>query len=1021
MEPQGAGRRNIPLLTAISSLVGTGLLLIAIAIAALEPEGSYWRTASIVNLALGAVILALLLSREISQRRRSERAFARTSHTLGRLGHPVDDAIGDLSFQELLDELAGRARTSLDAAWAALLLSGGEHGALQVAAATPDAPRQVGTATEPDTLEEGMYAGRCVVQLPLESGLFGLLELGEADDHPFEQDDLALVRLVGDRIAVEIERARLADAERRSRLGAIQARSHLALIAEVSIELARAIEDVRPAMREVADILIDGFAELCTIHLAGPEGRIERVVGRACEAGNDLITNLAGDLPGTQAAIQRVMATGKPELTYVDAAGRVRGVKDEFSRSLHQRGMKSWVMAAIRVRGLPLGAIVVATGPSRRGYRPSDQAVVDELANRIAIAVERSLLYSDMHQAGLAAERRAEQLSRLIEAAIALDPSSTPSELLHTLVEQAAQVLQAPRAHAWLSGDDALEAEYGTAPSYPVRSGSPLVDSTGQDAGFLSVTRSETEPFTAADDAVLTLLARLASAAVQNARLYGDLHVRELRLQALFEASPLAILELDVRGVVRKTNPAALALFGTDDRPDAIELPHALQDRLGLMTVKALAGDVAESELTTDVDGRELDLWISTAPIRGHEALPSGVLAVVSDTTERQRLREQLADAHRYEAIAQLAGGVAHDFNNLLTIILGYGDLLLQKLPAGSVEHDDVTAIHQAGQHAAVITNQLLTLSRNQVVQPIVVEVAATGESLLPMLRRLAGENVDVQLESHTHAAIRMDAGQLEQVLFNLVLNSRDAMPDGGMVKIDAAETTTETGPDVTLTVSDTGVGMDPDTIDRCLEPFFTTKGRRGIGLGLATVSTIVQRAGGTLDITSSPGEGTSISIRLPIEQTIPSRSEPPPLRPQGRVLLVDDDGLVRRFASKALSEAGYEVTSVDDADTALTVARADGNFDLVVSDVVLPGMTGLELVRIFGTEWPSVARLLMTGFAGTETKGTDLETVRVLKKPFAVDELTRAAHDALEAARALPPTPPGRPKRPGRAQGSKR
>jgi PAS domain S-box-containing protein len=998
VEPQVAERRSVPLITAISALFGSGLLFVAVVFAALrEPGDQSWQGAFIAALAGGAVILVVLLASEVIHRRRSERAFERASGVLERLGHPFDEALDELAFPDLLDELARRASTSLQSGWAAVLLSDPASGELRVAAATPSSPRVIDTAVDPIIVAAGAGSDRRIAPLESESGPFGLLEIGEQTQSYEDRDEVALTRLVADRVAVVIERARLADAERRSRLGAMRARSHLALIADVSISLARAIEDVGPAMREIASGLVEDFADLCTIHLAGSAGRIEQLAGTIREAPASPIVNLPDELPGMPAALQRVMSSGRSQLTFV-VGEEVHGVDDELGRSLRDRGMTSWVIAPIRVRGLPVGTIMAATTPHLRGFRPSDQAVIDELSNRIAIAVERALLYSEMREATTASERRAEQLARLIEAAIALNPSSTPGDLLKTLVDQATQVLQAPHAHAWLHGDDGFEAELGSRPSTPIRSGSPLVDSSGGDAGYLAVTRPETEQFTAGDDAVLTLLARLASAAVQNARLYGDVRVREQRLQALFEASPLAILELDVGGGIRDVNPAALGLFGSDEDDERIHLPPVLKECLAEMTAKALAGEVAESEIATTADGERIEMWISTAPVRGHDSMPTGVLAVISDVTERKRLEEQLTEAHRYEAIANLAGGVAHDFNNLLTIILGYSDLLLQTMSADSAELEDVTAIHQAGQHAAVITNQLLTLSRNQVVQPIVVPIRSTCESLLPMLRRLAGDQVNVQMACHVEASIRIDAGQLEQVLFNLVLNSRDAMPGGGDVMITAeAAPGSGADPDVALTVSDTGSGMDEETLARCREPFFTTKGRRGIGLGLATVATIVQRAGGHLDIESTIGEGTSISAVFPVVPSAPSRALPTRERRAARVLLVDDDELVRGYAFKALTDAGYEVTSVDDAEEALRAAGADGGFDLIVSDVVLPGMNGLDLVRTFGERWPATARLLMTGFAGTDTTGTDLEDVQVLKKPFAVDELARAADDALK------------------------
>jgi PAS domain S-box-containing protein len=983
--------------TAVVAVVGAVLLVLSIFFTALALGNDSWRSTSVASLAVGAAILSVLLVREIVQRRRSERAFERAGKALERVPHIDEEAHDELHLPDLLDELARRAASSLRAAWATVLLADDDPDELRVAAATPAALRVTGTNVAAETVLQDAPR-RHVVPLALEGGRFGLLELGEADNHPFDRDDFALMALVADRIANEIERAHLADAERRSRLGALQARAHVALIAEVSIVLARGIEDIRPTMRAVADTLVDEFADLCTIHLAGSDGKIERTADNLRHPGADRNDHPLRELTGTPAALQRVMANGTSELTFVGPDGNLKGTDDELGRSLLGLGMASWVIAPIRVRGLPMGTILTATSPRRRGFRSSDQAVVDEVANRIAIAVERALLYSETRQAAIAAERRAEQLSRLIEAAIALNPSSSPADLLDTLVDQATQVLQAPRAHAWLDSDDGFESEVGPRPASAERAGSPLVDAEGKEVGYLSVSRTGHEAFTAGDDAVLTLLARLASAAVQNARLYDDVRVREQRLQALFEASPLAILELDVRGVVRDANFAARVLFNGASESGALDLPPSLRDCLRRLTTQALSGDVGEEEISSADDHGPADMWVSTAPLRGHDALPTGVLAVISDTTERKQLEQQLTDAHRYEAIANLAGGVAHDFNNLLTIILGYSDLLTHSLPPDSTERSDVAAIQQAGQHAAVITNQLLTLSRNQVVQPIVVPIQATCESLLPMLRRLAGDHVEIEMSCETTAAIRIDAGQLEQVLFNLVLNSRDAMPEGGKIRINTVESTgAGEQPAIGLVVTDTGTGMDAATLERCREPFFTTKGKRGIGLGLGTVATIVERAGGRLDIVSEPGHGTAVSVYFPVAH-IALAPEPGSLRSdRARVLLVDDDVAVRGFAFKALNDVGYDVTAADDAEQAIALAGENGGYDLIVSDVVLPGMNGLDLVRLFGDRWPATARLLMTGFAGTDTTGTDLADVQVLKKPFAVDELARAADAALK------------------------
>ncbi len=240
------------------------------------------------SLAVGGAILSVLLVREIVQRRRSERAFERAGKALERVPHVDEEAHDELQLADLLDELARRAASSLRAAWAVVLLADVDPNRLRVAAATTAAPRELGAEIDAETFAE-RTARRHVVPLAVEGGYPGLLELGEADNHPFDRDDFALMGLVADRMASEIERARLSDAERRSRLGALQARAHVALIAEVSIVLARGIEDVRPTMQAVADTLVNEFADLCTIHLAGSDGRIERAADYLRPLGTDTI------------------------------------------------------------------------------------------------------------------------------------------------------------------------------------------------------------------------------------------------------------------------------------------------------------------------------------------------------------------------------------------------------------------------------------------------------------------------------------------------------------------------------------------------------------------------------------------------------------------------------------------------------------------------------------------------------------------------------------------------------------
>jgi CheY-like chemotaxis protein/nitrogen-specific signal transduction histidine kinase len=389
-------------------------------------------------------------------------------------------------------------------------------------------------------------------------------------------------------------------------------------------------------------------------------------------------------------------------------------------------------------------------------------------------------------------------------------------------------------------------------------------------------------------------------------------------------------------------------------------------------------------------------LRVSTACVA--DAEEPLVLALIADVTARKRLEEQLTDAQRFEAIASLAGGVAHDFNNLLTVILGYSGMLLRGLDGGAPEREPLEAIQDAGNHAAVITNQLLSLSRHQVLQPETIDPAARCAALLPMLRRLAGDGVEVEVREADGGRIRVDPGQLEQVLFNLVGNSRDAMPDGGRIIVEAGEVVRgATGDVVVVRVTDDGAGMDAQTLARSQEPFFTTKGHnRGTGLGLATVASILERSGGTFALTSVLGVGTTASASFPSVAEPAAGDEAPTAPPSGRVLLVDDDEQVRTFAEGVLRDAGYDVVAVEHAERAVA-ELSRGGFALLVTDIALPGANGTDLVRTVRARWPEVACILISGFTGTQPfDRTELGDTVLVIKPFTPEALTRAASTVL-------------------------
>ena len=777
------------------------------------------------------------------------------------------------------------------------------------------------------------------------------------------------------------------------------------MLARASVPLAPGLEHPEETIRELADIVVPEFADLFAVDLVRDGGQLERIVVAYSDPGMaSSFEELSADRPDWRDTLRRVMTLEESELVFSTAADQ-EAPGDDHGALLHALDLQSWVVAPIRVRGASIGTMTLATSRSRRGYRPSDQVTINDLVARSAIAFERGLLYGEARQAASEASRRANQLARMVEATIVLTHTLAPTALLPTLAEQAAFVLEAPHASIELFGDNRSEAEYGRSPADPVCISRPLVGHLGDEIGRLTVERPRGVPFAADDGAVVTMLAESASVASRNAHLYQDARDREQRLQALIEASPLAILEIESAGTVLVANPAARALFPVplSEPTELVHIPAELVDPLADLVSATVAGQRCEVELTTtDVAGDRRDLLVSTAPVSGEALGVRRMLAVVTDMTGRKRLEDQLAKAQRFEAIATLAGGVAHDFNNLLTVILGYSEILLHGLDADSSEREPVEAIQEAGKHAAVITNQLLTLSRHQTLQPETIDAVARCEALVPMLRRLAGTAVTIETRLEGCARIKVDPGQLEQVLFNLVFNSRDAMPHGGHLLIEIGERRGSTAtPMVFVRVTDDGEGMDAETLARCQEPFFTTKSRsRGIGLGLATVASILQRSGGTLEMTSEVGRGTSSTVLFPaVDATEGPRDSD--LEPEHRrVLLVDDDDQVRVFAARALSQSGYLVTEVPDGESAIRLIEANGVFDLLITDVELPAMSGAAVVRAVRDRWPEMACLLITGFAEAHSLDFEIGNTMLVPKPFTQEELVRASAGALQAER---------------------
>ena len=436
---------------------------------------------------------------------------------------------------------------------------------------------------------------------------------------------------------------------------------------------------------------------------------------------------------------------------------------------------------------------------------------------------------------------------------------------------------------------------------------------------------------------------------------------------------------------------------------------------------RSVTGERIEVTLRRE-DGGEILGLIAGSPITAIDGTFAGTMLNVSDVTGKQTFDAQRAQTQRLEAIGEFAGAIAHDFNNLLTAIRGHAELARLDLPEDSPVRIDLDQVILNADRASGITRKLLAFTRRQVLEPIILDPAQVIADLVPMLQPVLGENIDLVLHvDPDHGWVRVDPVQLEQVVVNLAVNARDAMPTGGTLTVavqnmkpsdvDKPDATSAKGPFVRITVTDTGTGIDERTISRIFDPFFTTKAAgKGTGLGLATVFGIVAQSDGRIQVESQPGKGTTFRIDLPRVSTADAPrvvlAQPAPLtKGAGVVLLAEDEPAVRDFARRALERAGYTVLAAGNGDDALAASRGWGEqIDVLVTDVVMPGMHGPALAHRLGQQRPGMGVLYISGYAEDAVAGGGgfATPGGFLAKPFTADGLTRAVRGAATTASNL-------------------
>jgi PAS domain S-box-containing protein len=506
----------------------------------------------------------------------------------------------------------------------------------------------------------------------------------------------------------------------------------------------------------------------------------------------------------------------------------------------------------------------------------------------------------------------------------------------------------------------------------------------------------------------------------------------EKRYRRLHESMSDAFVSVDMSGRIRETNPALRELLGYSEeelgRLTYVDLTpmrwHELEARIVAEQILPRGySDVYEKEYRRK-DGTVLPVELRTFLLRDDEGQPVSMWAIVRDISQRHLLEEKLRQAQKMEAVGQLAGGVAHDFNNALMVISGNAELALAGMPADDPKRGPMTDIRKSAERAANLTRQLLAFGRRQMLAPRLVDVHDVVAGLERMLHRLLGESVTVATDLTADPSwVMVDPSQLEQVIVHLVLNARDAMPRGGRVTIrtrsiapddpvanDFDETTGRRGfPKLAISVSDTGKGIDPRVRARLFEPFFTTKEfGKGSGLGLATSFGFVKQSGGHMTVESEPGRGATFTIFLPAERGAPARGASSATRralPRGTetILVAEDDDGVRRVVRTTLEATGYRVIEARNGEEAIAAAKAfAGRIDLVLSDVVMPGMGGPELAAHLKGKDPDLRVLLMTGYTdeGLLLRGLEPDAAP-LQKPFTPLVLALRLREALDSPRA--------------------
>ena len=560
--------------------------------------------------------------------------------------------------------------------------------------------------------------------------------------------------------------------------------------------------------------------------------------------------------------------------------------------------------------------------------------------------------------------------------------------------------------------------------------GVPLKSGTTCIGALVVQSYNENARFGERDREILKFVSQQLAAAIEHKRYEEALRRSEARSRSLILSAAFGICRCTLGGRFLDVNPALITMLGHGSVEDLLRLDVRHEVFVIPRELDRLAEDYRYAGSLNGVevqwkrkDGRIITVRLSGCAASSTDEPGEVVLEMIAeDITDRRQLEEQLRQAQKMDAVGRLAGGVAHDFNNLLMVINGYTEVLLEQLEKGSAMHHKVQSIQQAADRAATLTRQLLAFSRKQLLELKVVDVNTVIGDMERLLRPLIGENIELVTRLSTQTGhTRADAGQLEQVIMNLVVNAKDAMPEGGKLTVQSSDVTVrqnfsehrfiQTGRYAVISVADTGHGMDKETQSRIFEPFFTTKEKgKGTGLGLSTVYGIVKQSNGYVFAESEPAVGTTFYVYLPrveesAEELTPAKCQENEAGGCETVLLVEDEESVRELVRVTLASRGYNVLEAENGECGLRIAEAfEKHIDILITDVMMPGIGGRELARKLLSLRPGISVLYLSGYTedAVVTQGAIGPSIAFLQKPFTLQNLAKKVREVLRS-RSLP------------------